>query len=141
MEVVADSGGVYAIYDRSDEHHERVVSFLRTHAPTILIPAPLLGGLGYVLAEWLGEEAVVQFLKDLTEGAYKLIDLTARDIQLALAVLAKHPRLKLGLCDACVTAVAQGLSIDRILTVDRKHLRIVRTAKGKPFDLLPGDLP
>ena len=140
MEIIADSGGVYAIYDSADEHHERVSSFLRTHPSTILIPAPLIGELGYMLAEWLGESAVVQFLKDLQDGAFTLIDVTAADLQLALAVLAKHPRLKLGLCDACVVAVAQRLSIGRILTVDREHFRIVRNAKGKPFELMPWDL-
>ena len=140
MEVVADSGGVYAIYDASDEHHTRVSAFLRTHTPTILIPAPLLGELGHMLAEWLGESAVLQFLHDLDDGAYTLIDLTANDVQLILAVLAKYPRLSLGLCDASVVAVAQRLSIDRILTVDQKHFRVVRNAKGKPFELLPWDL-
>jgi predicted nucleic acid-binding protein len=140
VEVIADSGGVYAIYDGGDEHHERVSSFLRTHRPTIFIPAPLLGELGYMLAEWLGEPAVVQFLKDLQDGAYTLIDLTRNDIQVALAVLTKHPRLKLGLCDASVVAVAQRLLINQILTVDRKHFRIVKNAKGKAFELLPWDV-
>ena len=140
MEIVADSGGVYAIYDGRDQHHERVAAFLRTHAPKILIPAPLLGELGYMLAEWLGEAAVVQFLEDLADGAFTLIELTPGDIELAVATLAKYPRLRLGLCDAWVIAMAQRLSIDRILTVDRKHFRVVRTAKGKPFELLPWDV-
>ena len=140
MEVIADSGTIYAIYDSADQHHARISSFLRLHSPTILLPSPLLGELGYMLAEWLGEVAVVQFLKDLDAGVYTLVDLTPSDTQLALAVLAKHPRLKLGLCDSVVAAMAQHLSINRIFTADQKHFRIVRNAKGEPFELVPWDL-
>ena len=140
MEVIADSGAIYAIYDRADEHHKTISSFLRSYTPTILLPSPLLGELGYMLAEWLGEAAVLQFLSDLEDGVYTLVDPSFKDIQLARIVLAKHARLKLGLCDAWVAAAAQRLNINQLMTVDRKHFRVVKNSKGKPFQLMPWDL-
>ena len=105
-----------------------------------MIPAPLLGELGYMLAEWLGESALVQFLSDLEDGAFTLVSLSRDELRGAKAVLGKYPRLKLGLCDACVVAVAQTRSLERILTVDRKHFRIVKNGQGKSFELAPWDL-
>ena len=42
--------------------------------------------------------------------------------------------------DASVVAVAERLGTDRILTVDQRDFRVVRSARGKAFYLLPGDL-
>jgi predicted nucleic acid-binding protein len=36
-------------------------------------------------------------------------------------------------------ATAERLGIRRILTVDERHFRVVRSADGKPFQLLPAD--
>ena len=47
--------------------------------------------------------------------------------------------LNLGLCDAAVIALAERLKIDTILTVDERDFRILRTAPGRAFRLLPAD--
>jgi len=140
VEVVADSGAIYALYDRADEHHKAVSAFLQTYTPNILIPTALLGEIGYMLAEWLGERALIEFLIDLERGAFTLVDLKIADVQLAREILAKYPRLKLGFCDACVMAMANRLSVNRILTADQRHFRVVKHSKGKAFVLLPWDL-
>ena len=38
----------------------------------IHLPAPVLGELGYMLGEWLGTKGLLQFLADMTEGAYRV---------------------------------------------------------------------
>ena len=39
-----------------------------------------------------------------------------------------------------VVAVAERLGSDRILTVDQRDFRIIRSARGRTFRLLPADL-
>ena len=48
--------------------------------------------------------------------------------------------LNLGLADAAVIATAERLNVQRILTVDERQFRAVRSVDGKPFTLVPADL-
>jgi hypothetical protein len=61
-------------------------------------------------------------------------------LQRCAALLTKYSDLDLGLCDAAVVTVAERLGTDRILTVDERDFRAIRSARGKPFRLLPADL-
>ena len=51
----------------------------------------------------------------------------------------KYRDLALGLVDAAVIATAERLEIYRILTLDERDFRAVRTARGHPLVLLPAD--
>jgi hypothetical protein len=53
--------------------------------------------------------------------------------------LKTHADLDLGLADASVIAAAERKGVRRILTVDLRDFRAVRTIDGKPFTLLPAD--
>jgi predicted nucleic acid-binding protein len=55
-------------------------------------------------------------------------------------LLRKYADLDLGLSDAAVIATADRLGTDRILTVDERDFRVMRSQRGKPFRLLPADL-
>ena len=69
MTVVADSGAIYALYDSDDKHHSAVRSVLETEPGAIILPVVALAELDYLLAEFLGVEAELQFLSDLNQGA------------------------------------------------------------------------
>ena len=45
MTVLADTGAVYALLDRSDAWHRRVVSYWEGHAAEIRLPEPILAEL------------------------------------------------------------------------------------------------
>jgi len=51
----------------------------------------------------------------------------------------QYSDLNLGLDDAAVISTAERLGIGRILTVDVRHFRAIRSASGKPFTLFPAD--
>jgi predicted nucleic acid-binding protein len=139
MAIVADSGGVFALYDSRDRHHKSVRSFLERIPETIYLPAPLLGELGYMLAAWLGTGALLQFLADVMAGSFRIEPFLPEDVQRSRALLETYADLKLGLCGAAVAATAERLRIDRILTVGERDFRAIRTREGKAFRLLPAD--
>ena len=140
MEIVADSGAIYGLYDKSDSTHAAVRRAIENERGKIIIPSVILGEIDYFLRMRMGTRALVQFLVDVSSGAFQVEDVTAGDLAECRKLLMKYDDLDLGLCDASVIAVANRLRITRILTVDERDFRVVRSREGKPFTLLPADL-
>jgi predicted nucleic acid-binding protein len=64
---------------------------------------------------------------------------TLKDAAFCRKLLDRYKSLDLGLADASVIATAERLGIGKILTVDERDFRAVRTESGKAFVLLPAD--
>ncbi len=64
---------------------------------------------------------------------------TREDAACCGALLSKYGDLDLGLADASVIALAERLGVRRVLTVDERDFRAVRSRNGEPFVLVPGD--
>jgi predicted nucleic acid-binding protein len=139
LAIIADSGAVYALYDRKDRHHAAVARVLDRERGLVIIPSAILGELDYLLREPLGTEAEIDFIESLISGAFTLENLTSEDITRCHELITTYRTLDLGLADAAVIATAERLQIDRILTVDERDFRAVRSRKGRAFVLLPAD--
>lgn len=140
MAVIADSGAVYGLYDRRDASHADLRAAIEKARDLIILPAPTLGEIDYLLRLRLGNPALLRFLADVQEGAFAIESVTMADLRRCAALIEKYRDLDLGLSDASVVAVAERLGTDRILTVDQRDFRVIRSARGRPFHLLPADL-
>ncbi len=141
MAIIADSGAVYGLYDRRDAFHANLRAAIEKARDLLVLPAPTLGEIDYLLRVRLGNPALLRFLADIQEGAFVVESVTLADLRRCAALIAKYHDLDLGLADASVVAVAERYGTDRILTVDQKDFRVLRSARGRPFHLLPADLP
>jgi len=139
MALVADSGAIYALYDARDRHHSAVVGLLAREDETIILPAAILAEIDYLLRVRLGNRAVLRFLEGIQVGGYVLEPLTPADVNRCISLVRTYANLNLGVADAAVIATAERLGIARILTVDERHFRAIRSNKGAPFVLLPAD--
>lgn len=139
MAIVADSGAIYALYDADDRHHTDVRAVLADEPGPIIVPCAILGELDYLLRVHLGVDAELDFVDGLASGAYTLEPLTKPDLVRCRELIARYRDLDLGLADAAVIAAAERLGIDRILTLDERDFRAVRSKRGRPFVLLPAD--
>ncbi len=138
MSLIADTGALYAIYDADDAHHKSVREVLEKERGAVIIPVAILAELDYLLREFLGIEAELDFLDSVIRGVFSLEPLTASDVDRCRDLIARYRDLDLGLADAAVIATAERLGIKRILTVDERDFRAVRPRKGT-FTLLPAD--
>ena len=141
MAIIADSGAVYGLYDRRDAFHASLRAAIEKARELIVLPAPTLGEIDYLLRVRLGNPALIQFLADIQQGAFVVESVTLADLRRCAALIEKYHDLDLGLSDASVVAIAERYGTDRILTVDRKDFRVIRSVRGKPFRLLPADSP
>jgi predicted nucleic acid-binding protein len=139
MALIADSGGLYALYDAADKHHTAARAVLRKERGAIIVPMSVLGELDYLLREFLGTDAELDFLDGVRSGAFTLEPLTAEDVIRCRELITTYRSLDLGLADSAVIATAERLGVDRILTVDQRDFRAVRSKGGKPFVILPAD--
>jgi hypothetical protein len=139
MALIADSGAIYAIYDRHDRHHRRLRAVMEAERGAVVVPTAILGEVDYLLRTKLGIGAELDFLKDILAGAFTLEHLLSADVNRSTELIEQYRNLDLGLADAAVIATAERLGVRRIMTVDERDFRAVRSADGKPFTLLPAD--
>jgi predicted nucleic acid-binding protein len=138
---VADSGALYALYDADDRHHEGVRRVLSAERGLrLVVPVAILAEVDYLLREFLGIEAELDFLDSLVRGAFLLEPLAPGDLERCVEVLSRFRDLDLGLADAAVMVTADRLGTESILTVDERDFRAVVSRHGGPYRLLPADL-
>lgn len=137
--LIADTGAIYACYDRSDAHHLAARAFLEDFTGRLLIPPLVLAELDHLVGARLGEDARVAVLEDVLETARVLPfshDLAVR----AAGVAGSYSAFPLGLTDASLVVHAQDQRTIDLFTVDQRHFRAVSPLwGGRAFRLLPFD--
>ncbi|WP_219418556.1 type II toxin-antitoxin system VapC family toxin [Pseudonocardia nigra] len=110
---------------------------LSTVRGPLLMPAPVLTEVCYLLETRRGPELEADFLSDVADGVIELVDLTRVDVARMVELVRRYADLPLGAADASVIAIAERLGITDIATLDRKHFSIVRPRHVSAFTVLP----
>lgn len=135
--IVADTGAIVALVDADDHHHAAFRTLFEAEREPWVLPWAILPEVDYLLATHVGRRAQEAFLGDLANGAFEVEWGTPADLRRARDLDARYDRLKLGLVDGAVIAVAERLKARAIATVDLKHFGVV-TIRGRP-KLVPRD--
>ena len=135
--IVADTGAMIALFDRSDRHHEAVRRLYEDDPDAWLLPWAVLPEIDYLVATHLGARAQDLSLADVSSGAFIVEWGRQEDLAAAERLCRRYKTLRLGLVDAIVIATAERLRAEAIATLDLKHFGAV-AMKGKPR-LLPRD--
>jgi predicted nucleic acid-binding protein len=112
---------------------------LEAEREAVVISAASLGEIDYLLRSRLGNNALLQFMSDVEAGSFRIETLTTEDWGHCARLLRSHADLDVGLSDVAVAVTAERLGTTRILTVDVRDFRILRTRRGRLFKLLPAD--
>ena len=138
MTMLIDSGFLYATVDRSDKHHKRVVELLPELSGQIMIlPVPALVENSYLLQGRLGHQEMRQFLAKLIDAPIQLETIIKDDLCRIHELLEEYRDAQLDFVDASITALAERLNIQTILTVDQRDFRIIRPSHCTYFEILP----
>jgi uncharacterized protein len=118
--VLLDTGILYAYYDRGDAWHARSLELVRSEQGQLVVPAPVIVEVDYLLGRRLGGGARLTLYEGLSQGHYFIADLP-RDRYARVAELNRlYPKLSLGFVDAAVVAIGESLGLLRIATTDRR---------------------
>jgi hypothetical protein len=135
--IVADTGALIALFDRSDRHHDDLRLIYEQDPDAWVLPWAILPEVDYLTAAHLGPKAQDLWLADLTAGSFNVEWGRAEDLVAAERLCRRHRALRIGLVDAVVIAVAERLRAPAIATLDLRHFGAI-TIKGRPR-LLPRD--
>jgi len=133
--VLVDTGPLVAILSQADEHHQPCVEALRN------LPGPLFSCWPVITeAAWLlrkSPRAVQQLLRGLDTGFVEILPLGSLDANGLAEIMTKYASLRPQLADAALVYLARRDGIETIFTLDRRDFSVYRTARKRPFHILP----
>jgi uncharacterized protein len=136
--IVADTGAILALIDRSDRHHRALRTLYETDPTAWMLPWAILPEVDYLVGAHIGARAQKAFLTDLAEGSFTVAWGQESDLDEALRLAERYPKLRIGLVDAVVIATATRLKAGAIATLDLRHFASI-AIPGNPR-LVPRDL-
>jgi uncharacterized protein len=139
--IVADTGGILALLDRTDRNHAAVRTFFEREGGRWILPWAILPEVDYLAERRLGPDVARAFATDVRDGQFRIDANASRDLPRAVALLDRYRDLRLGLVDAVVMAQAERHKVDAIVTLDARHFRAVRLNFPKQPRLVPLDEP
>src|SRR5258708_18700400 len=130
MTIVGDTSGILASLDRAHPTHKECLDVVR-QAQAVVVSPLVLAELDYMITARFGYPAALAFLGEVERGVYEVADVARDEILIAKGLLDRYASLPLGLTDAVNVVLADGLSTDRILTLDQRHFRAVKPMTGR----------
>ena len=137
MALICDTGPLYAALDRNDKHHQRCARMFEAADEVIVVPAPVVVELDWLVGNRLSFDAFDAFLTDVETGAIRVEELRPIDYSRVRAICRRYVDLPLGFVDAAVVAVAERLKEARVASLDHRHFSVVRPAHVQAFELVP----
>jgi predicted nucleic acid-binding protein len=131
--ITLDTSALYALLDRRDPDHARVLDVLRADPGPYVVPAGIMAELAYLVESRLGAAAMDAVLADLESGAYSP-DCGEDDLPRIRGLASRYESLPLGYADSAVIACAER-SGGRVLTLDERDFGVV--AREGTIEVLP----
>jgi len=103
----------------------------------LLMPAPVLPELDYLLRRRVGGSAVADLIEEIVAGALRIVDLTRLDYARCREIVDTYADTPVGFVDAAVLAVTERLGETKLATLDRRHFAIIRPRHVAALELLP----
>ena len=137
--ILLDSGGLVAGLNAREPEHDAVRQVLAAESGRLVLSPFVLAELDYFVLERAGLDAELAMLEDVASGAYLLAPVDETDVAAATDVIRRYRDLEIGLADASIVVLAGRYGTNRVLTLDERHFRAMRTPDGEPFTILPTD--
>lgn len=138
--IVADTSGVLALKDEAHPEHRIVGDVVAGTDDDLLLSPFVLAESDYMLATRLGVDAAREFLEEVAQEAFTLVDFDSGDVAAASGIIDRYRDLEIGITDASLVVIAARYQTTRLLTFDQRHFRAVAPLWGAPaFTLLPAD--
>lgn len=135
--VVVDTGPLIAIADCDDAHHHACLDWFDRHHGPVIVPAPVIVEVCWLLGRRVGPVAEAAFIAGLAGGDPSIEALGPDDYQRAAQLVDRYTDMDLGFVDASVIAVAERLKVTTVATINHRDFRVVRPAHIDAFTLVP----
>lgn len=137
MAVLVDTGVFVSAADADEPRHHKCAQLLDEHRGELVVAAPVVPETAWLLEDRLGPSAEVRFLRLVTSGELRVVDLVLADYQRCVTLIERYADLGLGLVDASIVTVAENLGITTLATLNDRDFRVVRPRHVDAFELIP----
>jgi uncharacterized protein len=135
--VLVDAGPIVALLHASDDRHDAC----RRQAAELV--GPLFTSWSVVTeAAWLLRRlpnSLERLFSAIDDFEIELAHVPQEALPWLKAVASQYGDLQPQVADLTLLYLAEQLQIDQVFTLDRRDFAVYRTAKGRPFQLLPAD--
>lgn len=137
MALILDTGPLYASLDRSDADHGPCRHLIETATEPLVIPAPVLVEVDYLIHTRMHPGVLVALLDDIADGAYTVVDLDPADFGRVRELCDRYADADIGFVDAAVLAIVERLDERKLATLDHRHFGMLRPRHVDALTLLP----
>ncbi len=137
MALILDTGPVYALLDRDDLDHAVSRQLIESAVEPLVIPAPVLVEVDYLVRIRLHAGVMISFLDDVVENAYSIEELRAEDYRRVRELCDLYSDSDIGFVDDAVLAVVERLNEPKLATLDHRHFGMLRPRHVDALRLLP----
>jgi predicted nucleic acid-binding protein len=135
MLVLMDTGPWVALVDRSEERHKKCVEWLRDFKGNIVSSEAVLTEVLYLLNfSPRAQSAAIDFV--LNE-AIMLVPSSLESLKRVKRLMDKYKDIPMDYADATLVCLAEDLSINHMITFDKKHFGIYKLSSKQSFVLFP----
>jgi predicted nucleic acid-binding protein len=135
--LICDTSGLLAFFDANDAHYDSVSSAIDSDAGPFIVSPYVVAELDYLLTTRRGVRAELAALHELSGGAWELATIERSELRSIGSVIERYADQSIGVADASLVILAQRYRTNRLLTLDRRHFSVIRTASGRRFTLMP----
>jgi predicted nucleic acid-binding protein len=135
--LILDTSPLYASLDRRDSDHATCRALIETTQEPLVVPAPVLPELDYLVHDRLHAGVMVAFLDDLVVGAYRIENVQSEDYARILELCDRYADADIGFVDAAVFAIVERLGEPKLATLDHRHFSVLRPRHVDSLRLLP----
>ena len=134
--IIADTGFWLALGSRSDLYHRKASDLFSRLQEPLITTWPVITETCYFLLKRHGNSAQVVFLRNLSNHAFEVYDLSIRDSERITELMEQYRDLPMDFADASLIILAEHLGHGRILSVDQKDFSTYRWKNRQPFENL-----
>jgi len=135
--MIVDTSALLAFFDSAEPRHRDVARTIEAADETLVVSPYVLAELDYLVATRHGVQAELAMLDELGGGASELACLDAVELRAARTIVDRYADLQIGLADASNVVLAQRFGQTSIVTLDRRHLSVLRALDGSALTLVP----
>ena len=115
--ILVDSGFLYALYDRNEQHNEEALAVAELYSGQFVIPYVVLTEAAFLFRRAGGVPAVVRFLAALVSAEYEYAIVTPEDLARTRDIMAQYADAKLDFVDCCIMAYEHDVGKNRTYTI------------------------
>lgn len=114
--LLVDAGPLIALFDRSDQYHEKAKHRLNRVDSALVTTWPVMTEVSYMLS--FDIRAQLDFLRWIDLGAVKVYELERSELGDMIELMSKYRDVPMDLADASLVVLSNRLATNRIFTID-----------------------